>query len=166
MIRGNVLVIPIEDSLLYVEPIYLQAETAAYPELRLVVLMHGDNLSYAENFEQALQGLFKEREERITPLEEAGPVMEDTLAGLIKRASDAFENYLNTYEKSGSARPPNPLKPFRNPCGSYRNGAVCRHPGKDRERPVTGTVPVSWTESPIEKQWLSAPSYGNRYLLK
>ena len=33
--RGNTLVIPIDNSLLYVEPIYLQAEAAAYAELRL-----------------------------------------------------------------------------------------------------------------------------------
>ena len=57
VIRGNVLAIPLDDSLLYVEPIYLRAETAAYPELRLVAVMHGDNLSYAESFEEALQGL-------------------------------------------------------------------------------------------------------------
>lgn len=58
VIRGNVLAIPIDDTLLYVEPIYLRAETAAYPELRLVAVMHGDNLSYAETFDQALEGLF------------------------------------------------------------------------------------------------------------
>jgi hypothetical protein len=49
-----VLAIPIEDTLLYVEPIYLQAETAAYPELRLVAVMHNDDLSYAESFENAI----------------------------------------------------------------------------------------------------------------
>ena len=54
MIRGNVLAIPVYNSLLYVEPIYLQAETAAYPELRLVAVMHGDQLSYATTFEEAL----------------------------------------------------------------------------------------------------------------
>ena len=58
VIRGNVLAIPIDGSLLYVEPIYLRAETAAYPELRLVAVMHGDNLSYAETFDDALYGLF------------------------------------------------------------------------------------------------------------
>jgi uncharacterized membrane protein (UPF0182 family) len=58
VIRGNVLAIPIDDTIVYVEPIYLQAETAAYPELRLVAVMHGDTLSYAESFDTALQGLF------------------------------------------------------------------------------------------------------------
>ncbi|AHC14884.1 UPF0182 family protein [Salinispira pacifica] len=58
VIRGNVLVLPLDGTLLYVEPIYLQSETAAYPELRMVVLMHKDTLSYAETLEEALQGLF------------------------------------------------------------------------------------------------------------
>jgi hypothetical protein len=44
VIRGNVLALPIGDTLLYVEPIYLQADTAAYPELRYVVLMHGGSV--------------------------------------------------------------------------------------------------------------------------
>ena len=57
VIRGNVLAIPVDNTLLYVEPIYLQAETAAYPELRLVAIMHGDKLSYAETFDEALLGL-------------------------------------------------------------------------------------------------------------
>jgi len=60
VIRGNVLAIPIDDTILYVEPIYLQSETAAYPELRLVAVMHNDQLSYAETFEKALKGLYKE----------------------------------------------------------------------------------------------------------
>lgn len=60
VIRGNVLAIPVEETILYVEPIYLQAETAAYPELRLVAVMHQDTLSYAESFEAALEGLFKD----------------------------------------------------------------------------------------------------------
>ena len=60
VIRGNVLALPIGDTLLYVEPIYLQAETAAYPELRLVVLMHGDDLAYGNSLEEALARLVGE----------------------------------------------------------------------------------------------------------
>lgn len=58
VIRGNVLTIPVAETIVYVEPIYLQAETAAYPELRLVCIMHNDQLSYAETFDEALAGLF------------------------------------------------------------------------------------------------------------
>ena len=59
VIRGNVLAIPVGKTLMYVEPIYLQSETAAYPELRLVCIMHNDNLSYASSFDEALEGIFK-----------------------------------------------------------------------------------------------------------
>ncbi|MEF8810077.1 MAG: UPF0182 family protein, partial [Bacteroidales bacterium] len=59
VIRGNVLAIPVGETLMYVEPIYLQSETAAYPELRLVCIMHEDNLSYAASFDEALEGIFR-----------------------------------------------------------------------------------------------------------
>jgi len=91
VIRGNVLALPIEDTLLYVEPIYLQADTAAYPELRLVVVMHGDDLSYAETFEGALQGLFAAEGEKAP---EAAVGRGEELRELARRAQDAFERYL------------------------------------------------------------------------
>ncbi len=61
VIRGNVLAIPLGDTLLYIEPIYLQADTAAYPELRLVVAMHGDQMGYGESLDAALASLVGER---------------------------------------------------------------------------------------------------------
>jgi hypothetical protein len=91
VIRGNVLVIPVEDTLIYVEPIYLKAETAAYPELRLVAMMHNDRLSYAPTFDEALENLLLEG-----PLprpEEALPE-QATIRQLIQQANDAFESYL------------------------------------------------------------------------
>ena len=93
VIRGNVLAIPLEKTLLYIEPIYLQAETAAYPELRLVAVMHDDRLSYAETFEQALQGLFKgvpARPEKLGPVEEASLSIRE----LIRSANESFNRYL------------------------------------------------------------------------
>jgi uncharacterized membrane protein (UPF0182 family) len=56
--RGHLLVIPIGSSLLYVEPVYLQAERSPMPELRLVVLAMQDRLAYGSNFEEALSSLF------------------------------------------------------------------------------------------------------------
>lgn len=91
VIRGNVLVIPVEDTLLYVEPIYLQAETAAYPELRIVALMHNDRLSYAETFDEALEGLFEDRPPKPSGLAPVQPTGTSELAG---KANNAFEGYL------------------------------------------------------------------------
>jgi uncharacterized membrane protein (UPF0182 family) len=56
--RGHLLVIPIGRSLLYVEPVYLQAERSPMPELRLVVLATQDHLAYGANFDEALTSLF------------------------------------------------------------------------------------------------------------
>ncbi|HEU4407109.1 MAG TPA: UPF0182 family protein [Polyangiaceae bacterium] len=64
VIRGNVLAIPIDETILYVEPIYLQAETAAYPELRMVVVMNGEAMSFAPSFRGALEGLLGPGERR------------------------------------------------------------------------------------------------------
>jgi uncharacterized membrane protein (UPF0182 family) len=95
VIRGNVLAIPIEETLLYVEPIYLQAETAAYPELRLVAVMHRDNLSYAETFEEALRGLFEGVDLAAPEREWEEPAEGASLNDLIEQANGAFEDYLN-----------------------------------------------------------------------
>ena len=60
VVRGHLLVIPFGRSLLYVEPIYLRAESSPMPELRLVVLATQDRLGYGASFEEALNGLFGE----------------------------------------------------------------------------------------------------------
>jgi uncharacterized membrane protein (UPF0182 family) len=88
-------VIPIDNSLLYVEPIYLQAEAAAYPELRLVAVMHGDNLSYAKTFDDALQGLLTKVGKK-PPAVLPGLVSGEKIAvkELILRAKQAFDDYL------------------------------------------------------------------------
>jgi uncharacterized membrane protein (UPF0182 family) len=55
--RGNLMVIPTGRALLYVKPIYLQAERSPMPELRVVVLAMQDRLAYAPTFEGALAAL-------------------------------------------------------------------------------------------------------------
>src|SRR5690349_7301905 len=57
VIRGNLLVIPLGNTLLFAEPIYLQAERSPMPELRLVVLATQDRLAYASRFPEALKNL-------------------------------------------------------------------------------------------------------------
>jgi uncharacterized membrane protein (UPF0182 family) len=54
IIRGNLIVIPIEDNFLYVEPIYLQAATGAFPELKRVVVATDFNIAMAETLDEAL----------------------------------------------------------------------------------------------------------------
>lgn len=56
--RGNLLVIPIEDSLLYIEPLYLQAEQGQLPQLKQVLVSDGDKVVMKETLGEALEALF------------------------------------------------------------------------------------------------------------
>src|SRR5262249_31416736 len=56
--RGNLLVIPIADSLLYVEPFFLEAQSSPLPELRQVAVANQDKLGTGKTFAEALTALF------------------------------------------------------------------------------------------------------------
>ncbi|NOY27525.1 MAG: UPF0182 family protein [Oligoflexia bacterium] len=58
VVRGNLLVIPIEDSLLYVEPLYLQAETSQLPELKRVIVSYDNRIAMERTLSGALQRVF------------------------------------------------------------------------------------------------------------
>jgi hypothetical protein len=104
VIRGHLLVIPVGRSLMYVEPVYLQAERSPMPELRLVVLATQDRLGYGQNFEEAMTSLFGEAAAKATgqPAPEkaegqakpsASPTPAVSLSQLINRAIQEFEEY-------------------------------------------------------------------------
>jgi hypothetical protein len=58
VIRGDLLVIPIEESLLYVQPLYLQAEGGRIPELKRVIVAYQNQVVMRETLEGALIELF------------------------------------------------------------------------------------------------------------
>jgi uncharacterized membrane protein (UPF0182 family) len=58
IIRGNLLVVPIENSLLYVSPLYLRAEQGQLPELKRVIAAYGDRVVMQETLPEALAALF------------------------------------------------------------------------------------------------------------
>lgn len=60
VIRGNLLVIPLEQSLLYIEPLYLQAETGKIPELQRVILAQGERTVMSKSLAAGLVELFGE----------------------------------------------------------------------------------------------------------
>ncbi len=106
--RGNLLVIPIGRSLLYVEPIYLQAERSPMPELRLVVLATQERLGYGANFNEAMASLFGEaaqptgqarddqarpetsKDTQTAPAPQTAP---PNTRQLIKQATEEFDEY-------------------------------------------------------------------------
>jgi hypothetical protein len=74
VIRGNLLVLPIARTLLYVEPLYLQAEKGALPELKRVILAHADRIEMGPDLESTLLRLVG-AEADVTALEQP-PVFE------------------------------------------------------------------------------------------
>ena len=58
VIRGSMLAIPIEASLLYVQPLYLAAERGSLPELKRVIVAFGNQIAMEESLEQSLQRIF------------------------------------------------------------------------------------------------------------
>jgi uncharacterized membrane protein (UPF0182 family) len=77
VIRGNLLVIPVAESLIYVEPLYLQAATGKIPELKRVILATANRVVMAENLGLALAELFGSElleDERLAELVNEGQV--------------------------------------------------------------------------------------------
>jgi len=62
VIRGSLLIIPIEDSLIYVQPLFLVAtDKGGLPELRRVIVAYGNDVVMEETLEAAIQRLFSGR---------------------------------------------------------------------------------------------------------
>ena len=57
VLRGQMLVLPVEDTFVFVEPIYIQAGEARMPQLKKVVLAVGNTLIYRDTYEEALADL-------------------------------------------------------------------------------------------------------------
>lgn len=58
VIQGPLLVIPIEESLIYVRPLYLKADTGKIPELKRVIVAYGNKIAMEETLEEALAKIF------------------------------------------------------------------------------------------------------------
>jgi hypothetical protein len=94
VIRGNLLVIPFNNSVLYVEPIFLQAEGGGIPELRRVIVSYKNQIIMRENLEDALRAMLEEGEGLAVPEEDVEELQEETgldveeTAGVEDEASD------------------------------------------------------------------------------
>ena len=60
VVQGNLLVVPIGDALLYVEPVYLRASQGGLPTLARVVVTDGYRMAMAESLEKAIMALMDE----------------------------------------------------------------------------------------------------------
>ncbi len=94
VIRGNLLAIPIDQSILYVESLYLAAERGQLPELKRVILSFGNAIAMEENLETAMQRIFGGE-----LLKDRGEEPKQAVAGPLPRgvdrrlANEALEHY-------------------------------------------------------------------------
>jgi hypothetical protein len=98
VIRGNLLVVPIGNSVLYVSPLYLRAESGQLPELKRVIAAYGDRVVMEDTLPAALAALFKATVPVAAPPASAGPM---TAAGgpVDARARAALEHYDRAIER-------------------------------------------------------------------
>jgi uncharacterized membrane protein (UPF0182 family) len=101
VIRGNLLVIPMDQAILYVEPIYLQAEASQLPELRRVIVAYGTRIAMEETLTGALARVMASEGSADLapgpavegpPVEEVSPPeLEGDLADLIRQADTHYQ---------------------------------------------------------------------------
>ena len=94
-------VVPIEDSLLYIEPVYLEATNSSIPEVKRVIVAYGDRIAYEPTLAEALNSLFGEGSAHESPDSgsAAGGTSEDKNSSeqlsqteIIANAQEAFDN--------------------------------------------------------------------------
>ncbi|MDO4745569.1 MAG: UPF0182 family protein [Bacillota bacterium] len=95
--RGNLFIVPIEDSLLYIEPVYLEATNSSIPEVKRVIVVYGDRIAYEETLAEALNSMFGDgsAEESAGSKEEASSGGSDkdlSQTEIIAKAQEAFDN--------------------------------------------------------------------------
>jgi uncharacterized membrane protein (UPF0182 family) len=95
VIRGSLLVIPIEKSLLYVQPLFLAADKAGLPELKRVIVAFGDQVVMEENLELALQRLFGGKKADAAVPRTVTVDSKSSSASLAKEAMSSYEKAVN-----------------------------------------------------------------------
>jgi len=98
--RGNMFVVPIEDSLLYVEPVYLEAENSSIPEVKRVIVAYGDKIAYTPTLAGSLEYLFGKpaEEEAQGPADTGNDQGNLSTSDLINLAITAFNNAQNSQQ--------------------------------------------------------------------
>ncbi len=93
VIRGSLLAIPIEESLLYIEPLYLAAEKGSIPELKRVLVAYANQIAMEESLDASIHTIFGRRPLATAssgPAIPAPAVPRDGVQALVGRAWEAW----------------------------------------------------------------------------
>ena len=95
VIQGPLLVIPIEESLVYVRPLYLKAATGKIPELKRVIVAYENKIAMEETLEAGLAKIFGTGEGQTKPSGETptqvAPPVDGSKEGLLQQATQSYE---------------------------------------------------------------------------
>jgi len=101
VIRGNLIVIPIEQSFLYIEPVYLKASASgALPQLKRVIVAYGTQVAMEETLEDALNAIFKGK---IDKLGQEIETIQETTDTVPETLEDKFEEASRLYDEAQEA---------------------------------------------------------------
>jgi len=101
------LVIPIEESLVYVRPLYLKAATGKIPELKRVIVAYENKIAMEETLEAGLAKIFGTDEDQTKPSGDtpAPPAPTDTTKeGLLNQANESYETALRAQREGDWTR--------------------------------------------------------------
>jgi uncharacterized membrane protein (UPF0182 family) len=110
VIRGNLLVIPIEESLIYVMPLYLRAQGGRIPELKRVVVAYQNRVVMEETLDAGLAQLFggpsaaTREAARVSETPGAASAVSARAADLARRANESFRRALEAQRAGDWAR--------------------------------------------------------------
>jgi hypothetical protein len=112
VIRGNLLVIPIEESLIFVQALYLRAEGGQIPELKRIVVAYQNRVVMEETLSQGLDVLFGARGGDVEPIPpvsvaaDAGPSPPVTgdVADLARQAAQHYDQAMDAQRAGDWAR--------------------------------------------------------------
>ena len=107
VIQGSLLVIPIEESLVYVRPLYLKAATGKIPELKRVIVAYENKIAMENTLEAGLAKIFGTPEGQTKPSGETSvaPVSTDTTKeGLLKQANESYETAIRAQREGDWGR--------------------------------------------------------------
>ena len=96
--RGNLHVIPVENSILYVSPLYLRASTGQIPELKRVIAAYGDHVVMEETLAHALAAIFAEPTAQASQ-QAAAPPQRMVVPPEAERAREALIHYKQAMER-------------------------------------------------------------------
>jgi uncharacterized membrane protein (UPF0182 family) len=103
-VRGDLLVIPVEESILYIKPIYLMAtDKSNLPELKRVIVVYGEKVEMEKTLNRALEKIFDIEQTTVSSLLDTEPddfyTAEQSITDLARRVTQYFQAAQGSIQK-------------------------------------------------------------------